>query len=286
MKEFCRLIGIVVIIIAYLSGTLAISSIPITHADDAADLENQEQIIEDSELAISNLEKQLADLMEEKAEIEALQSPSTEETALLETINMGIDTTNELLKNHRKNLSAATQSRDDNPEYQKSNLDKQYQELIDATNARKVELEKKTRDYLKCMVGEDDAACATEKTALDDAATAVRKTIRDLTDLEQEINTERTLDVSRVFSLEGREERPNTSISTFLDTIANWMITLVASLAVTTLIVGGFMMVISGGDENRLEMGKTIFEYSIIGLVITLLAYGIVSLIQSVFYAV
>jgi len=113
---------------------------------------------------------------------------------------------------------------------------------------------------------------------------AVREILSELEQRDRARNQEATLDASRIFSLEGQEDRPQRSFLEVSNTIADWMITIVSSLAVTTLIIGGFLMIISGGDENRLETGKTIFSYSLIGLLVTLLAYGIISFLQSIFY--
>jgi len=116
----------------------------------------------------------------------------------------------------------------------------------------------------------------------------VSSLIRQINRLEQARERVRTFDVSDIFSVNqntssGDDVQPRSFFSV-ANTIANWLITLVSSLAVTTLIIGGFLMIISGGDESRLETGKTIFTYSLIGLVVTLSAFGIISFIQSVFY--
>src|SRR5690606_18009503 len=113
--------------------------------------------------------------------------------------------------------------------------------------------------------------------------TQVQGILKNLTELETTRNTERTFDVSDVFTLPGQDVSDRT-IRDVVDTVADWMITLASSLAVTALIIGGFMMIISGGDENRLETGKTIFSYSLMGLFVTLMAYGIVTFLQSLFY--
>lgn len=147
----------------------------------------------------------------------------------------------------------------------------QYQAFLDAKKALEV-----------CQL-KPSAPCDPEKKALSEASLPLNATIAQLTKLEQEKNSLQTFNVSEVFSPTG-EPMERQTFQTIADTVANWMITLVTSLAVTTLIIGGFMMIISGGDENRLEMGKTIFEYSLIGLVVTLMAYGIITFIQSIFY--
>lgn len=115
----------------------------------------------------------------------------------------------------------------------------------------------------------------------------VKNILSQITELERTAEIGRTYDVSDIFSLNNNSPENEIQPRSFLSVtnqIANWLITLVASLAVTTLIVGGFLMIISGGDEGRLETGKTIFTYSLIGITVTLMAYGIVAFIQSIFY--
>lgn len=122
--------------------------------------------------------------------------------------------------------------------------------------------------------------------AADDIGDAVSAKIAEITQIEIKRNQQATFDVSNIFTLnepspDGSNRR---SIQSVVNTIADWLITLVSSLAVTALIIGGFIMIISGGDENRLEMGKTIFIYSLIGLTVTLISYGLITFIQSLFY--
>ncbi len=112
--------------------------------------------------------------------------------------------------------------------------------------------------------------------------------LREITTIEIDLNRRATFDVSDIFStnyVPGKNNESQKDVQTVVNTIANWMITLVASLAVTTLIIGGGLMIISGGDESRLETGKTIFTYSLIGIIVTLMAFGIISFIQSIFYS-
>lgn len=127
---------------------------------------------------------------------------------------------------------------------------------------------------------------------LQDAAKIPLKKVKDLISkinaLEREREQKRGFEVSRIFSVDeselGEGETRVKGVIDVANTIATWLLTLVSSLAVTTLIIGGFLMIISGGDESRLETGKTIFTYSLIGIVVTLSAFGIISFIQSIFY--
>lgn len=206
-----------------------------------------------------------------------------------------------------------------NPEYRVSKLEEKYEALIASTVQRGKDLEKKMttcaneceilekqikanqayvayldsrKNFEACSIdlnycgdtlshGED--ALAELEAIQNDSAEEVRRILAELTKLETTRNTERKFNVSGVFTPTG-EERPRLSVQDVVDTLANWLITLVSSIAVTALIIGGFIMIISGGDETRLELGKTIFTYSLIGLLVTLLSFGIITFIQSLFY--
>lgn len=124
---------------------------------------------------------------------------------------------------------------------------------------------------------------------MDEWSLCVREKVESINAEERKREQGRVFDVSDVFSLRPDTDRNKSEVPTrkFFDVtnqIATWMITLVSSLAVTTLIIGGFLMIISGGDESRLETGKTIFTYSLIGIIVTLMAYGIIAFLQSIFY--
>ncbi len=61
--------------------------------------------------------------------------------------------------------------------------------------------------------------------------------------------------------------------------IANLLIFLVGALAVIMLIWGGLQYVISAGDSKRVESAKNTILYSIIGIVVAILAYAIVNFV-------
>lgn len=165
-------------------------------------------------------------------------------------------------------------------------IDKEIDTLKIEANKKYVTFLEAKRDLEKCKV-DDDAKCEEKQKAFEKAATALRKDIRLITTLEQKKNKQYTFDASKLFLVPGDTIKPigeRAGIRDVANTVATWLITLVTSLAVTALIIGGFLMVISGGDESRLETGKTIFKYSLIGLAVVLLAYGIITAIQSLFF--
>lgn len=61
--------------------------------------------------------------------------------------------------------------------------------------------------------------------------------------------------------------------------IINWIIGIVGLLAVIMIIVSGFQMTVSGGNSAKVAKAKNTLIYSVVGLVIALLAYAIVNFV-------
>lgn len=72
-----------------------------------------------------------------------------------------------------------------------------------------------------------------------------------------------------------------TNASDILVNVINWLLALVALLAMLALVWGGIMYIISLGDESRVGTAKKIILYAIIGIIIVLLSYVIISTVQS-----
>lgn len=62
-------------------------------------------------------------------------------------------------------------------------------------------------------------------------------------------------------------------------TITNVLLFLVGAVAVIMLIIGGIRYVISGGDQSAVTSAKNTILYAIVGIVVALLAYGIVNFV-------
>jgi len=65
--------------------------------------------------------------------------------------------------------------------------------------------------------------------------------------------------------------------------VLKFLLSIVGILAVTMLVAGGLMYMLSGGDQSRLETGKKIVLYAIIGLVVALVSLVIVTQIANIF---
>lgn len=53
-------------------------------------------------------------------------------------------------------------------------------------------------------------------------------------------------------------------------------------LAVVAIIIGGYFYLTAYGDDERRQRGTRTLYYAIIGLIITLTAYGIVAIVTSI----
>jgi glucose uptake protein GlcU len=59
--------------------------------------------------------------------------------------------------------------------------------------------------------------------------------------------------------------------------IINWLLGILAGLAVLMIVVAGIMYITSQGDEGRVDSAKKWLTYAIVGLVVALLGYVIVA---------
>ena len=67
--------------------------------------------------------------------------------------------------------------------------------------------------------------------------------------------------------------------SSFFTTAINFAITVVVGVAILMIIYGGFLYITAGEDATQQKKGKSYIMYSIVGLIIALLAYAIVNLV-------
>ena len=65
---------------------------------------------------------------------------------------------------------------------------------------------------------------------------------------------------------------------TFTDlfvSIANWVASIVATLAVLMVVVGGFQYMISGGNEEKTKQARQTIQWALIGLGVVLLSWSL-----------
>lgn len=61
--------------------------------------------------------------------------------------------------------------------------------------------------------------------------------------------------------------------------ITQTLVFVVGGLSVIVIVIGGLMYVLSGGDGNNTKRAKDAIQYAIIGLVVALIAQGLVSFV-------
>ena len=70
-----------------------------------------------------------------------------------------------------------------------------------------------------------------------------------------------------------------TNLTTFISSIIDVLLFIVGAVAVIMIIVGGIKYVTSGGDQNNVKSAKDTILYSVIGLIVALLAYAFVKFV-------
>ena len=73
--------------------------------------------------------------------------------------------------------------------------------------------------------------------------------------------------------------RNGPGINQLLGNVINILLYIAGIASVITIIVGGIMYIVSGGNENRTRTAKDAILYAVIGLVISLLAFAIVNFV-------
>ena len=66
-----------------------------------------------------------------------------------------------------------------------------------------------------------------------------------------------------------------------VESLTSFVFTLGIVLAPLVFLIGGFVFLTSGGDTNKVQKGKDIMIYAVIGFVIILLVKGLVELIKN-----
>ena len=67
--------------------------------------------------------------------------------------------------------------------------------------------------------------------------------------------------------------------------VTNVLLFLIGAISVIMLIIGGFRYVLSNGDSTQVTNAKNTILYSVIGIIVALLAYAIVNFVVSSFVA-
>ena len=73
-------------------------------------------------------------------------------------------------------------------------------------------------------------------------------------------------------------------IGSFIIQIVNFLVLTIGSVCFIALVIGGFVLLTSHGNENSVTKGKEIITNALIGLVVVLCAYFITAFVKSLFY--
>jgi len=101
---------------------------------------------------------------------------------------------------------------------------------------------------------------------------------------------EMTFDVSKNLSLEGEEQgmsyftdtKHSPAVSLILAAI-RYATRIIGAIAMLLLIIGGYYMITSQGDEATITKGKDVVKFAVIGIAIVFLSYLIMTFVQSFF---
>jgi len=67
-----------------------------------------------------------------------------------------------------------------------------------------------------------------------------------------------------------------------INNIAKWIIEIAIPIAVVVIIYGGFIFLTAAGNPKKVDKGKKILTYAVIGLAIIFIGKGFISLIKSI----
>lgn len=108
---------------------------------------------------------------------------------------------------------------------------------------------------------------------------------KEIITLKAKIYSFDNIESNKILSIEGQENSTNPLDSaTFMDKMIDLLAKMVGLIAFVLLVVGGFRLVAAAGNDNEIQKAKTMIIYSIIGLVVVLLAYIIVATVQGLLY--
>ena len=100
--------------------------------------------------------------------------------------------------------------------------------------------------------------------------------------LKVKIQSQQNIDTQKILSISGQKHFLNAN--DFLDKLIDLLVKFVGLMAFAFLVIGGFRLLVAAGDDNEIQKAKSMITYSILGLVVTLLAYIIVAGVQGILY--
>lgn len=89
--------------------------------------------------------------------------------------------------------------------------------------------------------------------------------------------------VNAAGSASGLAKGSVTGAGGYVAIIINILLIAIGILSVIMIIIGGFRYTLSGGDENAVRSAKDTILYSVIGLIVAILAFVIVNFVLGIF---
>jgi len=150
--------------------------------------------------------------------------------------------------------------------------------LEEAIKASKEAQEKLIKCEKKADADKKDpiATCATQRTTAEKARSCYLM-------LNQAQQRCRNVKVSDILAIEGQKNFNDSAV--FFGQIINLLVKFVGTVALVFIVIGGFRLLFAAGNDNEIQKAKTMITYSIIGLVLVLMAYLIVAFVRGILYS-
>lgn len=78
-------------------------------------------------------------------------------------------------------------------------------------------------------------------------------------------------------------EGEGSPIVNFISSVIEYLTYIIGSIAMILVIVSGFRMMVSQGNQQKIDEAKEMFKFAIIGLVVVFMSYIITIFVQSIF---
>ncbi len=78
---------------------------------------------------------------------------------------------------------------------------------------------------------------------------------------------------------------PETDLPSFIGTIIQWILGIIGVILIALFVYGGFTYATSAGSQDKIDTGKKIMMYAIIGIVIIVIAFVLTDYIISALLA-
>ena len=74
---------------------------------------------------------------------------------------------------------------------------------------------------------------------------------------------------------------PDKSIEAILDTVANWLFTILLTISAIIIVIAGIMFVSSGGDPEKVTGARNLILYAVIGIIVAAMAKGLMAIVKA-----